>query len=70
MENKKCVVKDCENSGRVRGLCSGCYTSASYLMKIKKLTWKDLEEKGLANPPSDRTKKLGKLLSQFYGVQE
>lgn len=41
-----------------RGLCTGCHTSATNLIKRKKTTWQQLESLGLAQPP------YGSLLEQ------
>lgn len=37
--------------GNCRGRCAACYRAAYRLVKAGKVTWKQLEEKGLIDPP-------------------
>ena len=43
----KCLIKNCNNDAKVRGLCVRCYQTARRLVKQGKTTWGDLAARGL-----------------------
>jgi len=48
----KCIIKDCKERDRIRGLCDNHYRKASKLVKQwdAGVTWATLERDGLALP--------------------
>lgn len=48
---KTCLMPECTDANvKLRGLCTGCYQSASRLIRMGKTTWQELEERGQALP--------------------
>jgi hypothetical protein len=52
---KTCIIKNCSNKAKIRGLCQRCYSVAVDLVKTKQTTWETLVSIGLAQE-SDRKK--------------
>jgi len=49
MKNEiECVVKNCKEVSKSRGLCRACYLSAHNVVNLGKTSWEQLEERGLA----------------------
>ena len=53
---KTCLIDGCKREAKLRGLCVGCYRTAWRHIKNSegKVTWTDLERKGLAEKPSTK----------------
>lgn len=45
-----CLIPNCKNRARTRGLCMRCYGVANYRVKTDKTSWEELEDLGLAKP--------------------
>ena len=54
-----CISPGCEKKALHRGLCAGCYQSASRKVRAKLTTWAELEKMKLALPD------VGRSLSPF-----
>lgn len=46
--SKTCIIPNCENVAKARGLCFNCYMSARDRVSRGKTTWEFLVEDGLA----------------------
>lgn len=51
-----CLVENCGNEAKGRGLCGRCYSTAAGLVTKGKFTWEELVDMGLALP------------SRYYGA--
>jgi hypothetical protein len=55
MDDLICIVpncgKSCMKGGHARGMCGPCYQHARRLVVLRKTTWRELEDAGLAIPP-------------------
>lgn len=49
-----CLVRDCNQPVKARGLCTGCYNAAVARVRRKDATWSELEARGLASPLTHR----------------
>lgn len=58
-EANPCNIETCDRFGSTRGLCSKHYFVARNLIKARKCTVQQLEEKGVLSPP----KRKGTLMS-------
>lgn len=46
----RCLTPKCKNTVRGRGLCPNCYAAAYRLVAKGKVSWTQLEQKGLCKP--------------------
>jgi len=46
-----CVIPNCNENARWKGLCGKCYHQANALIKENKTTWEELASLGLASVP-------------------
>lgn len=53
-----CLVPDCDNDARCRGVCDGCYQSAWKMVRMGEITFEELEAQGLIKPAYQRKNKL------------
>ncbi len=50
MDKNKCLIDGCDEIQNTRGMCNLDYQLACRIIKEKKTTWEELEEKGMAKP--------------------
>ena len=46
----KCLHPDCATEAVSRGLCPGCFSTVSRLVKERRVTWEALEKSGKIGP--------------------
>lgn len=52
LSTKTCLAPECSAPAEARGLCFRHYRQAARLVRLKRLTWAALEERGRATPPA------------------
>lgn len=50
----KCMVPDCSEKARWKGICGQCYYQAKSLIEANKTTWEELSEMGLCVEPKKK----------------
>jgi hypothetical protein len=62
----ECVVEQCYDIVKTRGLCHKCYQYASKLVRRGLVTWEDLEKRGKSLP----RKRLSRMSWFMEGVED
>ncbi len=61
----KCLIDECNNVAKTRGLCLICYQAASAIIKRGNTTWKKLESVELANEAQHKSSGHGAFAKAF-----